>query len=200
MLASRFKILAVTVVLLASAVTGCASGTSSTIHRGAAEPLSVEYYYGTSSTTSPDGKVRFGPAVMTLLRREITPGQERITETVTTPGRTSIMTMHRDSSERFLTVVTDETLEGSVTYSGGEEWRWPKWTYALRMTDGSGLIEGTGFVDDKWLETDRFVVSRTGERRSRTTERLSRITEEEYERRLAELLSQPPTTPATPRR
>jgi hypothetical protein len=186
---SRFSIIA---SLCAALVAGCAAGAGTgTSRRSTSDAVaSTEYYYGTMTTTSPDGKVPYGPPAMTLVRRDVAPGDDRIVETVVQNGVTRVTTLSRGDGATFSASADDGSFDGTVTFSG-EEWSWESWTYGISLSDGSGRIEGSGRFDGKWLETEKYFVATNGERRARMSDRLVRIEREEYERRLAEMKAAP---------
>jgi hypothetical protein len=164
----------------------CASGTTGGARSRSSAAPTTEYYYGTMTTSSPDGKVPFGPPVMTLVRREVAPADDRIVETVVQDGVTRVTTLQRQEGNHFAASADDRSISGALDFAG-DDWRWASWTYAITMNDGSGTIQGTGHVDGKWIETEKYVVASNGDRRARIVDRLVQITHEEYERRLGEM-------------
>lgn len=173
-------------LLVGALIAGCAAGTSAGTSSRSSAAAETEYYYGTSSTTSPDGKVAYGPPVMMLVRRDVAPADDQIVETATREGRTLVTTLRRVEAGRFAASASDASFGGAIEFEGSE-WSWNRWRYALELADGTGVIEGTGQIDGKWLEADRYLVAGSGERRSRITDRLARITKEEYDRRIGEM-------------
>lgn len=178
------------VLCLPLALASCVAGVSAGARSGLAG-VGAEYYYGTSTTTSPDGKINYGPPAMTLVRREVHPSDERIVETATRSGRTVVTTLEQQKGGLFTASASDNSVSGSIEFEG-DDWQWRSWRYALELGDGSGTIVGGGRIDGKWLESDRYLVAPNGERRSRVIDRLARITQEEYERRMAEMATHPP--------
>src|SRR5687768_3253187 len=86
------------VTTVATALTmssGCASAAAAR-SRSSAQPAATDHYYGTMSSSSPDGKVPYGPPVMMLVKRVVDPADETITETRLYEGTTHVTTLQRE--------------------------------------------------------------------------------------------------------
>lgn len=182
---------AIAILLLTTFIAGCASGAGSTSERS--RTITTEHYYGTVTSSSANGKIPMGPPVMTLVRRDIDRSDERITETLTTEGATQITTLRRDEGNTFIASSNDNSIGGSMEFTG-DDWNWRSWRYAIVMKDGSGRIEGTGRFDGKWIESEKYFVAPSGERKLKIIDRLVRITPEEYQKHLAEMSVSAPTS------
>jgi hypothetical protein len=173
--------------LFAALIAGaCATGTGGSGAAGTSRDTTTEYYYGTMSTSSPDGKVPHAPPAVTLVRRDVAPSEGRIVETVHQGGTKRVVTLEQEDGGVFRVSSDDRSVEGEIAFDG-PEWRWTRWSYAIELSDGSGTIIGTGKLENNWLETEKYFVASNGEGRTRIVDRLVRIDREEYERRLGEM-------------
>ncbi|MBC8145738.1 MAG: hypothetical protein H7X80_09130, partial [bacterium] len=152
---------ALPILFLATMIADCASSAGGSAARSGS--VTTEHYYGTVISSSADGKIPMGPPVMTLLRRDVDPSSARIVVTLTSDGKTQVTTLKRENGTTFRASANDNSISGTLEYAG-REWDWQSWKYAIAMSDGSGSIEGTGRLDGKWMETERYFVAKNGER------------------------------------
>lgn len=163
--------------LLAGALFACNSARNAA---AAEQKASVHYYYGEVRTSSPDGKIPYGPPKHSLVKRTIDPGARRIIEVVKQGDRVFTTTLTQtDKAEVF--TVTDEGggFTGTITFSG-TPWSWSAWTYDIAMADGSGRIVGSGQLQDRVLSTAKKFLAPDGTEKVLITESLGEITEAEY--------------------
>lgn len=183
-------------LLLCAVSNGCATAPVVRASDSLPEQQS-EYYYGTTSTSSADGKVPYGPPVMSLVRRDVSPAEDVITETTMREGTTQVTTLRREEGGRFRASAGDDAFVGTIEFVG-TEWQWTGWTSAIVLTDG-GRIEASGRFDGKWMESEAFIYGANGERRRKVVNRLVRITAEEFAAKQGEM-SRSATQPAAKQR
>ncbi|MBW2700723.1 MAG: hypothetical protein JRF33_07860 [Deltaproteobacteria bacterium] len=102
------------------------------------------YYSGAVLTTSPDGETPLGPPVKVLAKRLLLPAENKIVEEVWLGDKHIITTLLRqEGGSIFKATDAGATFEGTLSFTG-EDWEWNRWTYDIRLLDGSGKITGRG--------------------------------------------------------
>lgn len=144
--------------------------------------LETHYYYGEVKTTSPDGKIPYGPLKYSLVKRTIDQKEKTISEYVMQDGKLfNTKLTQTDKSNVFATTDDEKSFSGTITFTG-ESWKWSSWTYNIEMTDGSGKIIGDGKLTSIAIETIKKFVLPNGKEQVLITENLKEITKEEYEK------------------
>ncbi len=144
----------------------------------------VRYYGGAYTTMSPDGKQPYGPPVPVVGKRTLKKNDGLILEVLDMPKRHFDVTLTRTEGSTFTGTDAGKTWTGTIEYSG-EEWGWNSWTYAIKLTDGSGTLKGKGSLEDGKMETDKTFYDPSGAAKARILESLNAVTAAEYEAKLA---------------
>lgn len=168
------------------------SACSSLPKRSPIQESNVEYYYGDVIFFSPDEKTIYGKSV-SLVKRIIDPSNNTITEIVEQPPRDrkqqpiNIRTvLTRLGNLNIFSAIDDgHTFSGSLSFSGSE-WNWDKWTYEIKMSDGSKL-DGIGFIDAAGLKTQKTFYKPDGKASVKLKENLNTINSAEYDIRHKEI-------------
>jgi hypothetical protein len=149
----------------------------------------TSHFAGSIQVSSADGATPYGPPKAGLVERIVDASVGTITERVLDEGKIRVATLTRlGDTQVFEATDVDKSFTGTLTFTG-QGWDLTGWTYALTMTDGSGRIEGTAVIDAAGIRTEKFFVSPDGARQVKITENLAPITEEEYQRQLAQALA-----------
>jgi hypothetical protein len=122
---------------------------------------SVEYYFGTSTTSGVTGN--WTETNTYLVRRSLFPADSRITEELydTGDGTDILVEMEVDAAAGTFTLAF---ANGSYTGTGtltGEAWAWMEWESISTAADGSTVQSNDTLMDDPALGT-RLVVSKMG--------------------------------------
>jgi hypothetical protein len=115
--------LAIRTLPLVLLLVACGASTATpTAPVGADGPIaaSVNYYQGTSTTTSPDSSTPCGPPAAVLVRRHVDPAARVIKERVMNDGRAFPTTLRQMEGGEFRASDEGETFAGTVTFSGPE--------------------------------------------------------------------------------
>lgn len=120
--------------------------------------------------TSSTG-VEFAPPFPVILERQILRDENKIVELRTARAQTERVEMLRSGESARFEAVSDMGPSGSVTFEG-EEWAWDRWRYDLKMSDGSGRVEGSAVVRGDELVIERWFVTPDGVRRAKVVDRL----------------------------
>lgn len=171
---------------------GCATAQN----RKIAQDTNTKYYYGEVSMSSSDGKTPYGKTV-SLIKRTINPAKEIITEMVLQPPRNPqqktkdiYTTLTRLGTSNVFSVTDDEhTFQGQMTFEG-DEWNWNRWTYEIKLLDGSRL-KGTGLHDAIGIKTQKTFYKPDGTASVLLKEDLNSINSEEYETRHKQMMGNP---------
>jgi hypothetical protein len=155
----------------------------------AREQREVTYYAGTSSMTSPDGTIPFGPPSDVVVERVIDPAARTISENVIHPGRSFPTMLERvGDTTTFRASDAAASFSGTLTFSGAE-WAWDAWTYDIAMADGSGTLRGRGTRSATDMKTEKTFYAPDGTPKMRLQEDLTRIDAKTYEAKREALLA-----------
>lgn len=145
--------------------------------------MDIHYYYGSVRTSSPDGKIPYGPVRYSLVKRTIIPAQSLIREWVRQGDQVFVTTLRQSTSEHVFDVTDSlKAFSGTMTFSG-ERWRWSSWTYDIQLRDG-GKIVGTGALKEKVLSTRKKFVGADGAAQALIVEELHEISEGEFKTKM----------------
>ncbi|HQQ97985.1 MAG TPA: hypothetical protein PLX35_12015 [Cyclobacteriaceae bacterium] len=148
-------------------------------------PPEIHYYYGSVRTTSPDGKIPYGPVRYSLVKRTVDPAQSLIREWVRQGEEVFVTTLRQTTSEKVFDVTDSlNAFSGTMTFAG-ERWRWDSWTYDIALRDG-GKIVGTGSLKDKLLSTRKKFIGADGAAQALIVEELHQIGEGEFRTKVVE--------------
>lgn len=140
----------------------------------------TRFYYGEVKTTSPVGKIPYGPVKYSLVKRIIDPSKGTIVELVKQGDKLFNTILTQTKSENIFEVSDkNKSFTGTIIFNG-EKWRWTTWTYNIKMADGSGKIIGTGRLQNKLLSTNKKFLSPDGTEKVLIVEELKEISEAEY--------------------
>lgn len=140
----------------------------------------INYYQGTSTTTSPDGSTPYGPPAAVLVRRHVDPAAGIIEESVINNGQAFPTTLTWTQGTEFSASDEGATFRGTVTFSG-PEWAWTSWTYDIAMSDGSGTLRGNGSLSADGIHTEKMFHAPDGSAQARIVEALIPIDEATYD-------------------
>jgi hypothetical protein len=148
---------------------------------GQSSKTQTNYYYGEVKTTSPDGKIPYGPVKHSLVKRTIDKKNRTITELVSQEGKefNTRLSQVKNSNVFEAEDLSSKTFGGTITFAG-KSWNWSTWTYSISMNDGSGKIIGEGSLTPAAIETKKYFVLPDGTKRVFLVEVLKKITAEEY--------------------
>ncbi len=143
--------------------------------------LNTHYYYGEVNTTSPDGKIPYGPVKHSLVKRTIDEKGKTIIEDVMQDGKLFNTKLTQTEKNNVFSATDDaKSFSGTNTFAG-ENWEWSNWTYDIEMTNGSGKIVGEGKLTSSGIETIKKFILPDGKEQVLITENLKEIAKEEYE-------------------
>jgi len=145
----------------------------------------TKYYYGSVVTTSPDATILYGETKYSLVKRTTDRSNNMITEYVIQGDESFETKLSKiGKSNVFNATDTKNTFGGQVVFTGGIEWDWKKWEYSIVMTDKSGKIIGTGFMDNEGIKTEKYFMDIEGNKIVKIVEKLNEIEEREYNKKL----------------
>jgi len=153
--------------------------TTSQFSKVSKQQSSIKFYYGEVKTTSPDGKIPYGPVKYSLVKRTIDPANKMIIELVNQDEIVFKTVLTQTDSKQIFNVTDNKSFKGIITFEG-KEWKWDKWTYDITMTDKSGKIIGSGELKENTLLTRKIFVTSDGTEQVLITEALKEISETEY--------------------
>lgn len=164
----------------------CVTGHFAQNEKGA-DKVRTEYYVGTVRTSSADGTREFAPPYESVAKRVILPEQSKIEEWVFYEGALNRTTLTLQKGRSQFKALDDlRTFTGTITYVG-DPWSWSKWTYKLKMSDKSGVIEGNGSKNSKGFTTQKYFIA-GGEKRVLISETYREVNKKEYEAKCKEIL------------
>lgn len=140
------------------------------------------YYSGAVLTTSPDGETPLGPPVIILAKRLLLPAENKMVEEVWLGDKHIITTLLRqEGGSTFRATDAGGTFEGTLRFTG-DEWAWSRWTYDIRLLDGSGKIAGRGSkTQEGRLIIEKMFIDPQGLPRARIMEDHKPISQEAFE-------------------
>lgn len=165
--------------------------------------MPAQWFLGTS-TVEPAGAAVFGPSGETALSWEIERGEGVWIWNESRPNGWNSRTVWRERNGEFVAAIDSGAWEGFVkvvaVQMGDDLFQPESWTSQLLLTDGSGVINGTGqitgdqpigtefeasiaaanrvFVEQKWIRPDGTVAATL-------SQRFTGANEEEYRRAVA---------------
>jgi hypothetical protein len=141
---------------------------------GAASSKTQTNYYGGIRTTSSADGTKFLEATDALIKRVLDPENATITDSLLDEGRLVEVILRQTDEPGVIAVEPeDSSYSGTLTFSP-DAWNATRWTYDLRMNDGSTIV-GTGTDNGEALLIEQHLVDAGGNRQTKIVERLPQI-------------------------
>ena len=141
---------------------------------------STSYYIGRYLILAPKKLKAFAPPRVLVMRRIVMKSSNRVVEIVDHRGGHFETYYQRiEKSNRFVVTNRKKTFMGIVTFEG-KDWLWNKWSYALTLLNGKGLMTGKGILSGNSLKTEKVLILPNGHYRVRIREQFAHVSKSKY--------------------